>query len=772
MGRQNQSQRDHSSSLSGTDLFNFHFTAGPPPQQQQNNNNARRRSHNDNQNHQNYSNNNQFSRRKKQENRTAVRRKPNSHMFHLHSSADHAFVINRHGLKQQQHSFSGSDEAVSWEAVRMVKVLVPTEHPEAACCPICLDSLVCARITKCGHFYCLACLLRHVQMHAQTNPYTHVKCPCCAVPLHVTELRAVLLTSSIPPKLHQRMKLVKLHRTKDCPSPYLPLPIQPKRSTTHAAPCMTDPDAPFCRWNYIHPQSYQRHLADNKVELEKELAKLTGATTHPKVRYQNEVEAIFVTSALDFVCREVQRAIEEADQEEQLAEAYSSTGSGVYQMQPPHLVASHYEYVSLPHPQQQEQQRDSFGEADTGHGSFGERQRTESEGSEAESFARRYRGDSIGSYASMDTSQSQMTAPKSDNAGESELPASPSSQQKASRNNKRSSKPLQFPKASMFLDDDGSTHFYQCEDGQLCFLSRFNMSCLVSDFSPKVPDFEAVSDIQNLAEMSFWQRRSLLPLPDTVEGEILEIESVHLTPDMRKRWPFLAHLPLFCDIHFVELDLNTLLSCDTKRKFKVDLEKRRKRRQSKVKAEKREDKIARQKEDERINELKARMQQIDPNDEFFQISLPEDPPELTGEAFGPAMSSGNATRSLLVAAAANVNPAFSFSNVCQSGGVFPTLAVNAESNFPALGSSPPCKKSHPQAVSSWGSPSRANIPQQSSPNWGPGATKVNSAPQAKPTNNNAALPVSKQPPVPGGKKKTKGKKIVLFSTGGQRGTSY
>ncbi|CAB9509876.1 RING finger protein 10 [Seminavis robusta] len=770
MGRQqnsnshsHQGQRDRSSS-GGADLLNFHFSSGPPSQTQSNNNGRRRNQQN---NHHHHNNNHQ--RRNSQQDRSAVRRKPNSHMFNLHSSADHAFVITRKGLKQQQYSFSGSDEAVSWESVKMVKVLVPSQQSSSPAatsnnsssstmsCPICLDGLVCARITKCGHVFCISCLLRHVQVHAQSNPYTHVKCPCCAVPLLVPDLRPVILVSSWTPKLHQRLKLVKLHRTKDCPSPYLPLPQQPKRSTTHAAPAVTDADAPFCRFNYIDPKAYQQHLQANKVELEESLKQLTDTkNVHPQLQYQNQVEAIFVTSALDTVQKELQKAVEEQDQEDEMSATFSGGGSGVYQTQPPHLVASNYEFVTAPLPHQQQQPAEGDDDAT--------RRRSESIGSES-TAPRRYRGDSIGSYASVDTScHSQTTA-------EDAVPLSPTGalQQPAKQTGKRNNKPRkkqEFPKASMFLDDEGSTHFYQSEDGQLCFLSRFNMSCLLADFSPKVPNDGVVVD--DVASMNFWQRRRLLPLPDTIEGEILEIENIHLTPEVRKRMPFLAHLPLYADIQFVELELHSLLSNDTKRKFKADFEKRRKRRQSKVKAEKREDKVARLKEEERINELKARMQQIDPNDEFFMVSPPpEEPVQLTGDAFGPAIATGAAARP---AAAANVNAAFSFSNVIQSGGA---ALINAECNFPALGApSPSPKRTQAQPAPTWGSPSRSNQPAPTS--WGP-PPQVSSPQKAKTLHEGVAtgLPVSKQaPPVPGGKKKKKGKKIVLFSSGGQRGTPY
>jgi hypothetical protein len=747
-----QGQRDRSHS--GSDLLNFHFSTAPPPQHQQqqhqqHHNSRRRNQHN---------NSNKFQHRKQQQNRSEPRRKPNSHMFDLHSSADHAFILARHGLKQQQYSFSGSDEGVSWESVRMVRYLVPSEQAEDTCCPICLDTMTCARITKCGHAYCLPCLLRHIQVHAEHNPYTHVKCPCCGVALHVTDLRPVVLATSLPPRLRQRMKLVKLHRTKDCPCPYLPLPEAPKRSSSHAAPCMTDVDAAYSRFNYLDPTTYQTHLVSNKVELEMELSNIAKQPKNPLQRQQAEVEAIFLTSSLDLVKREIQKSTEEFEQETTLAESYASVGSGVYQEQPNHLIASNYEFTIPPMKQEPQQRQISDGQAggddpDYDSGRF----RGESMGSEGDSLTQRYRGDSIGSYDSQSHSHSV--------DGSETAPLSPSEKRGAKERKKH-----EFPKASMYLDNEGSTNFYQSEDGQLCFLSRFNMNCLLSDFSPKVPEVP-----QSSTPLRYWEQRKLLPLPDTVEGEILEIETVHLNPEMRKRMPFLAHLPLYIDIHFVELNLNRLLSMDTKKKFKADFEKRRKRRQSRLKAEKREVRIARKKEEERINELKARMQQIDPNDEFFRVSAPPEPVDLTGEAFGPAISGthtndGTPRSAVAIAAAArNNNPGFSFSNVCQTGA---SSLVNAEINFPSLGSTPPSRRTTQPAAAApvWGSPPRASPVNASAAKPQVKSTWGSTPPSLKPIAGPNVTELSKQQPVPGPKKKSKGKKIVLFSTGGQRGT--
>ena len=141
------------------------------------------------------------------------------------------------------------------------------------------------------------------------------------------------------------------------------------------------------------------------------------------------------------------------------------------------------------------------------------------------------------------------------------------------------------------------------------------------------------------------------PLPDFLEGRVLCKESVHLTEEIRKRMPFLSHIPLFTDIVFVELDLYNILSEETRRKFKNEFAKRRKKRQSKVQAEKRADHLAQKKDQDIIKARKARLQTVDPDDEFFHamVAVSERDPEPAVEntnvgpiLAGESLSSSNA----------------------------------------------------------------------------------------------------------------------------------
>jgi len=295
-------------------------------------------------------------------------------------------------------------------------------------------------------------------------------------------------------------------------------------------------------------------------------------------------------------------------------------------------------------------------------------------------------------------------------------------------------KPRARPTGSMYLDESNEVHFYQSE---LVFLNGFNMTCLLSDYAKGPPDGDGANE--NMPVRA--------PLPDYIEGRVLEIENVHLSPEVRKRMPFLNHIPLYTDIVFVELDLNHILTEETRRQFKVEIAKRRRRRQAKIQAEKRADRAAQKEEMERINERKARLQIIDPSDEFFHIpDLPPDPQQ--GADFGPALSASNSResetsnptiRQTTTTPSSNQTSTISFSDALRRG--HDSITISSTDAFPALGSP---SEAFPALGTSGSKPTGEKKPAVS-------AVNVTQAPGG------------------GGKKKKKGQKLVLFSTGGARG---
>lgn len=106
--------------------------------------------------------------------------------------------------------------------------------------------------------------------------------------------------------------------------------------------------------------------------------------------------------------------------------------------------------------------------------------------------------------------------------------------------------------------------FYQAEDGQRIFLHALNARCLVKEYG------------------------GLEHGPQTITAKIVEMESVFMTEELRKRLRYLSHLPLTSEFQVAELDLRPpVLSKDTLTCFADDIEYRKRLRQKKMRLEKR-----------------------------------------------------------------------------------------------------------------------------------------------------------------------------------------
>lgn len=75
-----------------------------------------------------------------------------------------------------------ADEAPQWSSV------VALEATPASDCPICLEPATAAAAGPCGHVFCAACVVRHLEM---TEVSRSRLCPCCAKGLTTSDLRPV-----------------------------------------------------------------------------------------------------------------------------------------------------------------------------------------------------------------------------------------------------------------------------------------------------------------------------------------------------------------------------------------------------------------------------------------------------------------------------------------------------------------------------------------------------------------------------------------------------
>ncbi|QSZ36860.1 hypothetical protein DSL72_006743 [Monilinia vaccinii-corymbosi] len=105
--------------------------------------------------------------------------------------ANYRFIVKPNGDYKQQALFA--DQHLDWNDV--LQILASAESQDASC-PICLSHPVAPRMAKCGHIFCLPCLIRYMHSTDDTNPIPEKKarwkaCPICWDTIYSSETRPV-----------------------------------------------------------------------------------------------------------------------------------------------------------------------------------------------------------------------------------------------------------------------------------------------------------------------------------------------------------------------------------------------------------------------------------------------------------------------------------------------------------------------------------------------------------------------------------------------------
>ncbi|KAB8288501.1 hypothetical protein EYC80_010166 [Monilinia laxa] len=105
--------------------------------------------------------------------------------------ANYRFIVKPNGNYKQQALFA--DQHLDWNDV--LQILASAESQDASC-PICLSHPVAPRMAKCGHIFCLPCLIRYMHSTDDTNPIPEKKarwkaCPICWDTIYSSETRPV-----------------------------------------------------------------------------------------------------------------------------------------------------------------------------------------------------------------------------------------------------------------------------------------------------------------------------------------------------------------------------------------------------------------------------------------------------------------------------------------------------------------------------------------------------------------------------------------------------
>lgn len=105
--------------------------------------------------------------------------------------ANYRFIVNPQRSYHAQAA--NADVHLDWDSVLQVLASAQTQ---ASSCPICLSMPVAPRMARCGHIFCLSCLIRYMHSTDDENPVPEKKprwknCPICWDTIYVSETRPV-----------------------------------------------------------------------------------------------------------------------------------------------------------------------------------------------------------------------------------------------------------------------------------------------------------------------------------------------------------------------------------------------------------------------------------------------------------------------------------------------------------------------------------------------------------------------------------------------------
>ncbi|PKX94565.1 RING-type E3 ubiquitin transferase MAG2 [Aspergillus novofumigatus IBT 16806] len=105
--------------------------------------------------------------------------------------ANYRFIVNP--TRSYHAQAANADVHLDWDSVLQVLVSAQTQSTS---CPICLSTPVAPRMARCGHIFCLPCLIRYMHSTDDDTPVPEKKarwkkCPICWDSIYISETRPV-----------------------------------------------------------------------------------------------------------------------------------------------------------------------------------------------------------------------------------------------------------------------------------------------------------------------------------------------------------------------------------------------------------------------------------------------------------------------------------------------------------------------------------------------------------------------------------------------------
>ncbi|KAI9759375.1 MAG: hypothetical protein M4579_002364 [Chaenotheca gracillima] len=623
--------------------------------------------------------------------------------------ANYRFVVDPRSDYRSQAI--DADVHLDWASVLQV---LASAQSQGSTCPICLSTPVAPRMARCGHIFCLPCLIRYMHSTDDNNPMPEKKarwkkCPICWDSVYISEVRPVRWFTgqeNSPPREGEDVVLRLVMRE---PGSTLALP---RDGADALAP---NEDIP---WHFAaEVADYARIMKGTEdymmAQFDQEIEQLQQQEQEDELIYGDE--PLWTKKAVNSIREAAERVV----------------GIG----NPPAMPKERSEKVPKRPPIEYHDSNDIPDMYMVRHAA--------QSGSNSSGGASTPQSHSIPSPPTGSTDASSISV-LGDALAETKLQESSSSSPQENPSESRlnrstapvKSMPLSQLKGSDPRPQDSPYYFYQA-------LLHYYLSPL---------------DIRVL-KAAFGNFSSF---PATILPRVERVSTGHVVDDdLRKRAKYLAHLPYGCEVGFLECDWNDVVAPEILQNFKPELEKRRQKNKDKEMREEKERVRAEREEDDK---RWAAARRKPPSVSHETIPHHEFEPLRSGDA-------GNASSSIDISNMSN-SPPWRSSSRNQSGSAFASLAS------PSTSPSAPRTVWGTTAVAGPNSPPTApeqvDSGQSENDGWLQGWEQDllqqddDLVAQVQATSVGDQQESVSSSPAPGSKKK-KGKKITLMSTNARRG---
>ncbi|EPS39010.1 hypothetical protein H072_7231 [Dactylellina haptotyla CBS 200.50] len=472
-------------------------------------------------------------------------------------NANYRFIVDPAGDYRPQSL--DPDSTLPWASILQI---LASSITQTASCPICLCDPVAPRMARCGHIFCLPCLIRYMASEedvsksgGQQNHYHHAnqnkqkwkKCPICYDSVYMNEVRPVKFYkgqempspregSDVVMRLMMRQPGSTLALPKDVANIVLASPITGKRRNS-----TNQPEGDSLPWHYAaEATDYARIMKGTKgyiqEEFEREIAELQEQERVDELMFGDETD--WVQKAIGKINSAMEKAKDLPDREEEKHERL--LGKDLLEqhlLEEANLRAERNATKRLPIvPQTEVEIPDMY----------------------LMTSSSAQNGISVDNAAV--EAMAQEHAESVPNTPVTPAPKSPTSH--------RMTRPIDTH------DPTQPYFFYQSLPHS--YLSPLDIRILKVAFG------------------------SFANFPSTVLPRVENFSMGHVVDDdIRKRAKYLSHLPYGCEVAFLECDWTDIVPSEVLDKFSVELERRRRKKREKDNREERDRIRAEREEDEK-----------------------------------------------------------------------------------------------------------------------------------------------------------------------------